>query len=232
MVSDSREKLLGQSLTEKELKEKAAFERLEKRATVIMGCITRFLASYKAARNSMLLADKESRALKALGGKKKGKKSKKPDAGGKKADGKKTKTLTNPIQDSWIKFEGELDERINKNKSCGLEDLYRGVSKLSQEQQREFSNVINSSNNKKVLPTEGVSVPLLGIRMALFSAAAAFDMRQDKAVFCTRLIDLVKIGASDTQILTQGFSLADSKGVGRDDDSPSLLLSLFSSHII
>jgi hypothetical protein len=220
-------------LTEKEQREAALAARLEKRATFICGCITRFLTRWRAARTAMLLADKAAREAAALkkgkkGVKKKKAKEKAPEA---KKDGKKAKPTLNPIQDAWSKFEAELDERINKAKNCGLGDIYPAVAKLSGLEQHELACIINASNNKKILPIEGLNPSILNIRITLFASAAAFDVGFDKASICHRLSDKVDKGASETAILEAGFTLSDLERVGRPIDTPGLLSSSFAQSV-
>ncbi len=58
-------------------------------------------------------------------GKKKGGKKKKDDSKKAKDGDKKKKDTKTPIQESWAAFLADLDDRINKQKRCNLEDMYR-----------------------------------------------------------------------------------------------------------
>lgn len=53
-------------------------------------------------------------------------------------------------QEAWAVFLADLDERINKQKRCSLEDMYRGVAKLTTHEQRALACIVVASNNKKV----------------------------------------------------------------------------------
>lgn len=53
-------------------------------------------------------------------------------------------------QEAWAVFLADLDERISKQKRCSLEDMYRGVAKLTTHEQRALACIVVASNNKKV----------------------------------------------------------------------------------
>lgn len=110
-------------------------------------------------------------------------------------------------------------------------DLYSGVAKLTAREQHEIACIVNASNNKKVLPMEGVNPSILNIRITLFAAVAAFDVNFDRASIAVKLDDLVKRGAPETQILESGFKISDLEKVGRPIDCPSLLSSSFAQSI-
>lgn len=88
--------------------------------------------------------------------------------------------------------------------------VIRGVDKLTLEEKRALACIVNASNNKKVLPTEGMNINSLNIREAVFSAAASFDMPVDKATLSASsgLSLAVQRGASEEQLLHHGRLLS------------------------
>lgn len=210
------------TLTEAEQKERAVADRLDKRGTIMAGTMRKFIKAYSIAREAMMAEERAAKALAAAG---KGKKKKATAA---KGDGKKTggddkkkKVKTTPVQDAWISFFADLDERINKQKRCNLEDLYRGVAKLDGGERRLLACIVMASNNKKVLPLEGMNANALNIRESLFASVAAFDAPVDKALLSSSSgINYVMLrGASNTQLLQHGFAEEDLERIGRRDAS-------------
>ncbi|KAG1655374.1 hypothetical protein FOA52_012673 [Chlamydomonas sp. UWO 241] len=167
----------------------------------------KFLAAYRAAKQTM--ADAARAAAEAKAGKKKGGKkakgAKKEEAKGKTGD--KKKVQRDPVQEAWASFLAELDERINKQKRCNLEDIYRGVGALDASERRSLACAVVVSNNKKVLPIEGQNANSMNIREALFSAAAAFDAPVDRAGLpgLATLLSVSQRGATEETLMQAGF---------------------------
>ncbi len=109
-------------------------------------------------------------------------------------------------QEAWAAFLADLDERINKLKRCSLDDMYRGVAKLTEQERRALACIVIASNNKKVLPLDGVNISILNIREAVFAAAAAFDIEVNKATISASsgLAVLTQRGASEHQMGEHG----------------------------
>ncbi|GAX84825.1 hypothetical protein CEUSTIGMA_g12246.t1 [Chlamydomonas eustigma] len=197
---------------ERDHKDKVLQERLDRRGEIMAGCMRKFMINYWMSRQIML---DEMRALEAA--KRSGKRKKKGKKGAKdskdlQGDKKKRKIKT-PVQEAWALFLSELDDRINKRKRCNLEDIYRGVLTLTNHEKRAFSSIVATSDNKKVLPTEGLNVNLLNIRQMIVASAVALDATVDdhRATILSSggMIKAVSKGTSEVQLLDLGFKESD-----------------------
>ncbi|KAJ9506952.1 hypothetical protein QJQ45_016571, partial [Haematococcus lacustris] len=200
------------ALTEKDIKERALKERQEKRATLVVAVVRKFIHAFYSGRQQMIDAARAADAARrAKAGKKGGRRAKKKGAD--KADAKsvkdKKKAKKTPVQESWSTFLVDMDERINKQKRVFLEDLYRGVAKLDPLEQGQLAALL-STTNKKILPVDTLNINQLNIKAAVTAASSALSLSADRSATPGAGLQLLADrGTSPEQMLQHGFSEAD-----------------------
>jgi len=203
--------------TEKELQLQ---ERLHKRAALVCAVLRKFITNFYKGRQEMI---DEARAKELAKLARKGKKGKKKKAAAPKDDpkagNKDKKPKKTPVQEAWQTFLADMDERINKQKRVGLEDIYRGTALLEPQERIDLAALL-ATTNKKVLPLASLNINQHNVRMALVSASAALSAQDAvPAKSCAGLRALTNRGTSVEQLLEQGFSVADALRVGYPVDA-------------
>ncbi|KAL6754825.1 hypothetical protein V8C86DRAFT_2688709 [Haematococcus lacustris] len=200
------------ALTEKDIKERALKERQEKRATLVVAVVRKFIHAFYSGRQQMIDAARAADAARrAQKGKKGGRRAKMKGAD--KADAKsgkdKKKAKKTPVQESWSTFLVDMDERINKQKRVFLDDLYRGVAKLDPLEQGQLAALL-STTNKKILPVDTLNINQLNIKAAVTAASSALSLSADRSATPGAGLQLLADrGTSPEQMLQHGFSEAD-----------------------
>ncbi len=72
----------------------------------------------------------------------------KDEKGGGKDGGKPKKPPPTPVQQAWLTFLADMDDKINKQKRYFLEDLYRGVAMLTQRERAQLEAAVMTTTNK------------------------------------------------------------------------------------
>ncbi|GLC55266.1 hypothetical protein PLESTB_000966100 [Pleodorina starrii] len=207
------------SQAEREAREKATRERLQKRANIIVSILRKFMVEWNAAYMKELEEKRAAAAAKAaLKGKRRRKVKAKPDANNK--DKKKSKKPKSRMAEVWSLLFSSIDELINKAKRINLEDLYRGAELLAPPELVQLRNILYTAN-KKVLP-KAMNVNQINIKTSLWAAAAAHEysavdrtllypvpalaVMRDKGLGAKHLQDL---GYRERELLRVGFNASD-----------------------
>ncbi|KAF5832186.1 hypothetical protein DUNSADRAFT_12025 [Dunaliella salina] len=201
-------------------KEQQLQERLQRRAALVCAVLRKFIHSFYRGRQEMIDEARAKELAKLASTGKKGKKKKaaapkdEPKAGNKDKKPKKT-----PVQEAWQTFLADMDERINKQKRVGLEDIYRGTAQLEPQERVDLAALL-ATTNKKILPLASLNINQHNVRMALVSASAALSAQDAVPAKSARARGaLASRGASAEQLLEQGFSVSDALRAGHPVDA-------------
>jgi len=182
---------------EKQRVEQEKRDKLARKATRVEVSLRKFIGSH------LKVLDSQKTVM--------GQKKEKPKKEKKKNDAGKKKKQPTPVQASWIEFLTELDTKINERKMCALDDVLPGFLRLTPDEQRHLTGVMQGIGKKDLPKGRDLKDNHSIIHKTLLMAVQSQQYRKPKDPIVHRR------GAADavaTDLRNQGLSTAEIHNAG------------------